>query len=59
MENNRVGALGKTTVSSLGYHENNVIMSACGLRAVPAGRTRKVTFPCNVRGMQQSWTCVP
>lgn len=55
MENNRVGALDKTTVSSLGYHENNV-MSACGLRAVPAVRTRKVPHPCNARGMQQSWT---
>lgn len=58
MENNRVGALGKTTVSSLGYHENNA-MSACGLRAVPAVRIRKVPLPCNARSMQQSQTCVP
>lgn len=58
MENNRVGALGKTTISSLGYHENNA-MSACGLRAVPAGKIRKMQLPCNERRMQQSWTCVP
>lgn len=25
MENNSVGALGKTTVGSLGYHKNNAI----------------------------------
>lgn len=41
MKSNGAGALGKTTVSSLGYHENSV-MSAFGLRAVHTVRIRKV-----------------
>lgn len=58
MENNRVGAFGKTTVT-VSAIIRTMQMSACGLRAVPAVWIKKVPLPCNERRMQQSWTCMP